>query len=68
MERIWPEVNSRVNYPIKRILISMQENQLIDMSDSTVEYCVSFVSCNVAVCGLSSFVSAWNHHSIPGKI
>ena len=68
MERIWPEVNSRVNYPLKRILIRMEENQQIDMTDATTKFAVSFVLCNVASCGLSSFVSAWNHHSIPGML
>ena len=33
MERIWPQVNSRVNYPIKRVLITMEEEEVIDMSD-----------------------------------
>ena len=63
----WVEVNSRINYPLKRHLISMEATNLINMSDETTKFCVSFVTCNVAYHGLSLFVAAWNHHSIPGK-
>ena len=66
VERIWPEVNSRVNYPLKRVLIRMQEENEFDLSDSTTKFCVSFVTCNTSRCGLSKFVEAWNFHSIPG--
>lgn len=66
VERIWPEVNSRVNYPIKRILIYMQEQQEFDLTDATTKFCVSSVTCNVCRVGLSKFVAAWNFHSIPG--
>ena len=63
---MWPEVNSRVNYPLKRILIQMEERQEIIMTDPLTMFCVSFVTTNVAYCGLRTFVEAWNHHSIPG--
>ena len=26
-ERLWPEVNARINYPVKRILVRMEESQ-----------------------------------------
>jgi len=64
---MWVEVNKRINYPIKRTLILMEENQDIVMTDALTKYCVSFVACNVSYCALSRFVEAWNHHSIPGK-
>ena len=41
---------------------------MFDLSADTSKFCVSFVSCNVASCGLSKFVAAWNCHSIPGKV
>lgn len=31
VERIWPEVNQRVNYPIKRKFIEIEENNEIDI-------------------------------------
>ena len=66
VERMWVEVNSRINYPIKRVLIMMREGQEIEMTDPLTKFCVSFIACNIALVGLSKFVDAWNHHSIPG--
>ena len=66
VERIWPEVNQRVNYPIKRKLIDMEENNDIDMSCQTTRFCVSFISTHVAAEGLYMFVQAWNSHPIAG--
>ncbi len=68
MERIWPEVNARINYPLKRILLAMEERRDMDMTDPITKFCVSFVTCNVAFAGLHKFVEAWNHHSIPGEL
>lgn len=67
IERIWPEVNHRVNYPIKLKLIEMETQNYIDLTSPTVKFCVSFVSVNVAACGLKIFVEAWNSHPITGK-
>lgn len=38
-ECIWPEINSRINYPIKRILIQLENNR-INMSDKMHKFCV----------------------------
>ena len=43
VERIWPHINSRVNYPIKRILLWMEEHGHIDMTCEVTKFCVSFV-------------------------
>ena len=32
IERMWVELNHRVTYPIKRIMVSMQNHQMINMS------------------------------------
>ena len=47
IERMWSEVNSRVNYPIKRKLISLVNDGCLDMNDETVKFCVSFITCQV---------------------
>lgn len=58
VERMWPEVNQRINYPVKRILAEMESRDEIDMTNDTVKFCVSWIVIN--------FVSSWNAHRIPG--
>ena len=60
-------MNHRVNYPIKRKAIEMEESGIIDMGDQTFKFCVSFVCVNVASVGVKRFVSAWNSHPIAGN-
>ena len=67
VERYWPEVNHRVNYPMKSCLIQMEENGDFSMDSMVHRYCVSWFSLNVAVVGIKYFIGAWNRHYIPGK-
>ena len=60
------EVNARVNYPIKAVLVEMEQNDEIDMDDNHVQYCVSWFSMRVANVSTKLFVSSWNEHRIPG--
>ena len=39
-ERIWPEINSRVNYPVKAILVQMENKDMIDMRNETQILCL----------------------------
>lgn len=41
VERIWPEVNNRVIYPVKTALLQMVDQEEINMDDSLVSYCIS---------------------------
>ena len=43
IERFWPELNIRVNYPIKRTMIDITKQCEYDMSDPVLKYCVSWV-------------------------
>ena len=65
VERMWVEINQRVNYPVKRILVSMEGAQEIDMSNNIVEFCVSWTTTNVIAPALIRFVSSWSNHCIP---
>jgi hypothetical protein len=65
VERLWPEVNSRVNYPIKTAFIEMAN---LDMDDALQRFCCSVVATQVASLGLQRCVDSWNHHSISGEI
>ena len=61
------EVNNHVNYPIKAVLNDLVAKDLIDMSNDTTKFCVSWVTCKVSNYGLPKFVLSWNHHTIPSK-
>ena len=66
IKRFWPEVNNRVNYPIKRILIEIDNNQIIHMEDEVVKYWISAFSCMDSSYGLRQLVSSWDMHLIAG--
>ena len=42
VEKCWPEVNARVNYPIKSCLIKIEENDVIGMDSPVHKFCVSW--------------------------
>lgn len=67
VERMWSEVNSRVNYPIKAVLVEMVENGQLNMDDSLHLFCASWLSTKVSFVGIELFVVSWNHHPIPGR-
>ncbi len=66
-ERHWVEINSRVNYPLKRALVLMEENHLIDLECTTTKFCVSFFTKQIAQFGIQQHIQSWNHHAIPGQ-
>ncbi len=68
MERIWVEVNGRVNYPVKACLVDMEENGDFDMECPIQKYCVSWFTIRVCAVGTKLVVSSWNEHTIPGCI
>ena len=45
-ERFWPEVNSRINYPIKcaknALRNTIQDDDLFNLADTVFKYCVSW--------------------------
>jgi hypothetical protein len=67
VERLWPEINRRVNYPIKEILVDMEASSVINMQDETTKFCVSWTTIQVASVGLIQFIQAWNSHRIDGR-
>ena len=65
-ERMWPEVNQRINYPIKRQLCEIQSEEDIDFSHPLSMFCVSWVTMYVANDATAHLIRSWNHHRIPG--
>jgi hypothetical protein len=66
IERIWPEVNQRVNYPIKRALVQLVDSDLVNMDNDVVKFCMSNLCVLLAELGMKQFVESWNCHRIPG--
>ena len=66
VERIWVELNSRVNYPVKNALIVMAERGDIDMGNELHKFCMSWFTIQVTSVGIQLLVGAWNSHPIPG--
>ena len=67
IERIWVEVNNRLNYPIKVVFTAMENSDEIDMTDGITKFCVSQLGLALAEVGLNQVVHAWNAHPVPRK-
>ena len=66
VERMWVEINARVNYPLKACIIKMEESNDIDMDNNHIKFCVSWFTVRVSNVGTTLAVNAWNDHPIPG--
>lgn len=68
VERLWPEVNRLVNYPIKKVLNNMANRDEIDTGNRFDKYVISKVALQLVEIGRQRFVRAWNHKNIPRKL
>lgn len=62
------EFNARVNYPIKQVLNTMVNDDLIDMDDDLVKFSVSNFATQIAAVGIRQVFDSWNLHQIPGSL
>lgn len=60
-------MNTRVNYPVKRILNALVNDENINIDDEATKFCVSWVTSRVCQVGSQQVIDAWNNHPIPGK-
>ena len=67
IERLWVEINNRVNYPVKDALIHMESDDTIDMSCVNTKFCVSWIAMRTVQVGTALEVASWNKHRIPSK-
>ena len=67
MERLWVEVNQRVNYPIKEALNALVEGDQLDMEDDITRFSISWVTTRLCQEGIQHCVTSWNHHHIPSS-
>ena len=65
-ECMWPEVNQRVNHPIKRVLVNLQAKEHFDFDDAVTKFCVSRVTIYTCHEPLQQLVDSWDFHRIPG--
>ena len=42
----------------------MVHADIVDISDDSTKFCVSWVLCRVSESGLKMFVNLWNHHTL----
>ena len=52
-----------MNYPVRRVLIKMENDSIIDsiidMADDITKFCVSVVTINATTVGIDRFISSW---------
>ena len=65
VERLWVEVNQRVNYPLQRAIGSMVG---LDQDDVVHKWCTCAIVIETAALGLTRCVNDWNAHPIQGRI
>lgn len=58
---MWVEFNTRVNYPVKSILMDMVDSGVINMDDLMHKFCVSWFSIYVVNVGITHLIKAWNN-------
>ena len=68
VERMWVEVNGRVNYPLKECLISLEERRDIDLDCPHQKFLIFWFTIRVSNIGTTLAIPAWNEHPIPGII
>lgn len=66
-ERLWLEINLRVNYSVKHVLREVDDANELNMDDPVTRHCVStfgMACCNIE---FQQMIPSWNAHTIPRR-
>ena len=63
---MWPEINQRINYPIKCVIVVLQAREAFDFDDAVTKFCVSWLTMYTCHDPLQQLVDSWNFYRIPG--
>ena len=61
------ELNKRVTYPVKHVIVSLNDQGIINMDCPVTRYAVSVVLMRVCKVGMTRMILAWNSHLIPRR-
>ena len=64
--RLWPEVNMKVNYPLKCAMNHIAANEDLNISDENLRFCFSWLMLYSSVDAVNHLLNSWNHHRVPG--
>ena len=65
VEKFWPKVNLRINYPLKRAMNHIVEDENLDILDEILKFCFSLEMLYSSVDAVNHLLSFWNHHKVP---
>ena len=68
-ECFWSEVNSRINYPIKRamnLILHSEVNEIFNLDELVMQYSVSWVMLYVSHDAIQYLLISWSYHRVPG--
>ena len=67
-QRLWPEVNMKINYPLKCAINHIAENEDLDISDEILTFCFSWVILYSSVDAVNHLLNSWNHYRVPDPV
>ena len=63
---MWPHINNRFNYPVKAAMVTLTDEDALDMEDPITRYCSSSLLLKLSDIGIPRVVDTWNEHTIAG--
>jgi len=64
-ECMWPEINQRINYLVKRVFLVLLVKEEFVLGDAGTKFCISWLAVHTCH-NLQQLVNSWNFHRPPG--